>query len=189
MEGLGWVQQFCSYFGISCSAGGFESSLQTWEGTWTHGPVNSFPAIYNPTVDAVILASNSLPQIQSIDTASPRVIQNGSFTLQNPQSGNQYGTGHGLGTLTARGSVVVQYNDGFSSAGLLYSHFEGLNSNPPGGCRIICYVSSGYRNVSIGYDAHVLYTPPPYLIKNSSMSSWTVHQFSELPAGNVIGSL
>ncbi len=157
--GIQTFQQICSDFGFSCTTG-FEGALQNFESTWVHGLPTSFPAVYDPVINAAILASNSQAQIQQANNVqaaggiaglinkmsgqpSLPAVQNGSFALMNPYAGNQFiepnnannwqseGIMHGLGTLYVTGSVVEQYNNGLQSAGLTSSHFELLKLGTP----------------------------------------------------------
>ncbi len=92
------IQDICNVLGISPCDGGYEAVLQKYESTFTHGPVNPFSSVYNPTVDALVLASNSSPMVSASSSESSTMdypnlgIVNGSFTLQNPTVGNVYAT-------------------------------------------------------------------------------------------------
>ncbi len=213
--GGGALLDFCSMLDLSsfCSGlAGYEGNLQTWESTWVHGPSNSFPAVYDPVVDADIVASNSLPNVEmstydsaGAATSVPQVIQNGSVAVQNLLSGNEFpysnttessGMVHGLDTATFVGSIIQQYNDGFASAGLLMSHFEffqGWNSGSAWGCEVACYVPSGFRNVHISYTPAEMFDPAPYLLQQSAgagasspTTAWFVATMTQLPSGRVV---
>jgi Tfp pilus assembly protein PilX len=181
--------EFCSLFSGDCNVGGYESQLATWEASWVHGPRNSFPAVYNPVIDADILASNSSSQVTgtSFGGSTPQNITNGSFTVQNVDSGNSGSysrAGHGLGTLTENGAIVESYADGLANAGLTMNHFHIFDS----GCEATadaCYVASGYHNVDINYSPDVVLNPPPYLVKELQGVEW-VSSVQELPVNKVL---
>ncbi|MCL4443823.1 MAG: hypothetical protein M1456_06995 [Actinobacteria bacterium] len=212
--GVNTLQQLCGDIsGLNCSVG-FEGSLQQYEATWVHGQVNSFPAVYDPTIDAMILASDSTTKDVSaygisgsgtLTTLS--AIQNGSFTLQNLSGGNQFiqpqnlgscpggplcwqsdNMQHGLGTLTVAGSVIEQYNDGLQSAGLTSSHFQFLKFGTSGlfDCTFACYVPSGFRHVVLSHAANLSIDPPAGVIGNITGDEWSAQDVTELPNRNVV---
>jgi len=191
MLGGGGIEQVCDFFNVKCDLG-YESNLTTYESTWVHGPINSFPAVYDPVIDAMILASNSEPDVatsKKIEEAEgtgtvPQVIPNGSFTVQNVLQGNEWGSGHGLGTMTFVGTVVEQYNDGFSSAGLLTSHLHFFGN--VSGCTVMCYEASGFHQVNMSYDPSVIVNPPPYLMSTGQGVGWYEHSEKEYPTGEII---
>lgn len=183
------IQDVCSIFGINPCNAGYETQLQSYESTWVHGPVNPFPSVYNPVVDALILASNSSPLVSPNQTVTKTLkypdlpIVNGSFTLQNVTQGNEYATSpgysgtHGLGTLTVAGSVVEQYANSLQNAGLSsLNHFEflrdGLGGLSSSDCNLVCFVPSGFQTVNFSYDPAELFNPPPHML-SSVTSPWT----------------
>ena len=187
------IQDVCSVFGINPCNAGYEAQLQSYESTWVHGPVNPFPSLYNPVVDALVLASNSSPLVSPNQTVTQALnypnlpIVNGSFTLQNVTQGNEYATSpgysstytHGLGTLTVAGSVVEQYANSLQNAGLSsLNHFEFLRGgwggllSPGSDCNLVCFVPSGFNTVNFSYDPSELFNPPPHML-SSVTSPWT----------------
>jgi hypothetical protein len=189
--------EFCSLFSGDCNVGGYESELANWEASWVHGPRNSFPAIYNPQIDAEIIASNSSSQVTwtPVGGSTPQNITNGSFTVQNVDSGNSGSYSgylhdkylhayHGLGKLTVNGAIVESYADGLANAGLTMNHFHILDS----GClpsSVGCYVASGYDKVDINYSPDVVLNPPPYLVKKLQGVEW-ISKVQELPVNKVL---
>jgi len=212
--GVQQLQQVCEDIsGLTCTMG-FEGELQQYEANWVHGPVNSFPAVYDPVVDAMILASDSTTKEVNAyglgDSGALKTlaaIKNGSFTLQNLKEGNNFieprdigscpggklcwqsdGMMHGLGTLTVAGSVIEQYNDGLQSAGLSGSRFQLLQLGTSGlwDCEIACYVPSGFRHVVFRYAENLAIDPPAGLLGNISGDVWSVESTVEVPTGTVV---
>jgi hypothetical protein len=186
MLGGGGIEQICNFFNVTCNLG-YEPTLETYESTWVHGPINSFPAVYDPVIDATIIASNSLPDVttsKQLSGSTPIVIPNGSFTVQNVLEGNDWGIGHGLGTMTFVGTVVEQYNDGFSSAGFLFDHLHYFQN--VSGCSVVCYEASGYQTVNMSYDPAIMVNPPPELITTAAGVDWFEHSIRELPTAEII---
>ena len=217
--GVGQLQQICNDIsGLTCATG-FEGNLQVFERNWVHGPINSFPAVYDPVVNAVIYAANSNANIQNqassgngaagsllgaIGGKPLGAIQNGSFTLQNAQAGNQFiqpqnlntgdggwqslGMEHGLGSLTVVGSILEQYNDGLQSAGMITSHFQTLKIGTSSlwHCQIACYVPSGFRNVNLSFADNTITNPPAALINNLHGVLWTPNSIVEVSTGKIV---
>jgi hypothetical protein len=117
----------------------------------------------------------------SVGSSTPANITNGSFTVQNVDSGNSGSysrAGHGLGTLTENGAVVESYANGLANAGLTTSHFHLFDSSCDASADA-CYVSSGYHVVNINYSPDVVLNPPPYLVQELQGVDW-VSQVSEI---------